>query len=195
MKYELKYKVEVFNKHGKVIHCEERRSKSFLEGYAAIMCAQMHGKSTPTITITVTDTGGTERTLRTYPAPFSCNAGAGIVVNGIRVGTGDTAVDMTDNKLETEITEGTSTGEMEHQATAFTTPSMAGSTCSFTVARSVINSSGASITVKEVGVYGISAITGVMAVYLAMVRDVLVSSVAVPNGGGITVTYTVSATV
>ena len=56
--------------------------------------------------------------------------------------------------------------------------------------RSFVNGSGGSITVREIGVY-CTADPGNL--YFCIVRDVLGSPVAVPDGGSITVIYTFKA--
>ncbi|GAI90274.1 unnamed protein product, partial [marine sediment metagenome] len=62
--------------------------------------------------------------------------------------------------------------------------------CSFTLSRLMVNNSGVSISVTEIGCY----VLGFNYVYLGF-RDVLPGAVAVPDGGSITVIYTIAVTV
>lgn len=190
MNIKVMLKVKIFDKKGKVISCTEKESESWCRGYAALMLAQMRGSSTPSPT--APDTGNTNRALRTASNPFRCDAASGTVTSGIRVGTDNTTVDMTDYALNTAIANGSGAGQLNHGACVVSAPSINGSTSSFTVTRSITNASGGDITVEECGIYG-QGYNGATR-YFCMCRDITGSQV-VPDGGGITVTYTVSVTV
>lgn len=192
MNMKVMVKLEIFDKSGKVVKTIEKESESWCRGYGAQMLAQFRGASTASPT--APDTGNTSRTLRTSAAPFRCSGSLGVVTHGIRVGTSSQAVDMTDYAMIVAIAEGTGSGEMEHQATSISNSSVAGSTASFTVARTIVNNSGAQITVEECGIYGYGGIDPAATVYLLLCRD-LTGSQAIADGGGITITYTVSVTV
>ena len=109
----------------------------------------------------------------------------------LRVGKGTTAVAIDDYALESPCEEGTGTDEFNHQAMGKTEPSVIGSTCSFTVTRAMVNNSGATISgIREIGSY----VRGYDWYFLGF-RDVLGGPVSIPDGGAITVTYTLSVTV
>lgn len=192
MNIKVMLKLEIFDKTGKIIETVEKESESWCRAYGAIMLAQTRGSSTPSPT--APDTGNVNRTLRTVSSAFRCNAALGTVTDGIRVGTSSQAVDMTDYAMVAAVAEGTGAGEMEHQAVSVSAPSTAANVSSFTVARTIVNNSGNNITVEECGIYGQSAITGAVIVYMLLCRD-LTGAQVIGDGGGITVTYTVSTTV
>ena len=107
------------------------------------------------------------------------------------MGAGTTAVAIDDYNLETPLGEGTGVDELSHQAVEFTEPSVAGSTCSFTLRRIMINNSGSTITgIKEIG----CLVVQYLYCYLGF-RDVLGTALDVPDGGAITVEYTIGVTV
>lgn len=181
----LSYTVEVRDKEGRVLQCISAPSRSYVEQWNQLMNVQASQASK-----TVKDITGTDRSMSIGPNQFSCNAAIADVTKGIRVGKGTTAVAITDYALETPLGEGTGTDEFNHQAVTFTEPAVAGSTCSFTVKRIMINNSGAIISgIKEIGCY-----TWRNWPILAF-RDILPSAVYIPHGGSITVTYTIAVTV
>lgn len=185
----LSYTVEVRGKEGRVIQCISAPSRSYVKQWNQIVNVE-----SATSVKTVQDTGGVGRIVYAKSLDLRVSAGIGIVLYGIRVGKGSTAVAITDFALETPCGEGTGTDEFNHQAVTFTEPSVVGSTCSFTVKRVMINNSGSTITgIREIGAYVVAAGTAVY--YMLGFRDVLPSPVYVPHGGSITVTYTIAVTV
>ncbi len=184
-------KVEIFDKYGKVTSRIEKESESWCRAYGALMLAQMRGS--PTASPTAPDTGNTNRTVKRAGQGFRCDGGLGTTTEGIRVGTSSQAVDMTDYAMIAAIAEGTGAGQMEHQATAVGTPSVAANVSSFTVSRTVVNNTGSSITVEECGIYGKGEDNSGTR-YFLLCRD-LTGSQVILDGGGITVTYTISTTV
>ncbi|KKN77078.1 hypothetical protein LCGC14_0364170 [marine sediment metagenome] len=125
---------------------------------------------------------------------FAVAAAVGVTNNGLRVGTGTTAVAMTDDSVETPVAEGTGSGQLTHGATTISTHAGGAAEASFTAVRTFSNSSGGTITVTETAVYCASDNSGGTAKFFALVRDVLSSSVAVGDGQVLTVTYTVKVT-
>lgn len=144
---------------------------------------------------TVTDTEGVERPCY-HPLGASnlrCNGGIGETRYGLLVGKGSDAVTINDYCLQTPLAEGVGVDQLNHQLVEFTTPQTVGSTCSFTIRRAMINNSGATISgVQEFGAY----INFSGSTYYALgFRDVLGTAVDVPDGGAITIEYTVAVTV
>jgi len=180
----LSYTVEVRDKEGRIIQRTSAPSRSYVEQWNQLLNVQASqaGK-------TVKDTSGADRSVSKSSGLFLCNAGIGVVIYGLRVGKGTTAVAIDDYALESPLGEGTGTDEFNHQAVTFTEPAVVGSTCSFTVKRIMINNSGATISgIKEIGNY--------QSGYLCLgFRDVLPSAVSVDHGGSISVTYTIAVTV
>ncbi|MBA7703985.1 hypothetical protein ES703_112782 [subsurface metagenome] len=181
----LSYTVEVRDKEGRVLQRISAPSRSYVQQWNQLI--NVHASQ---VGKTVKDIGGVDRTATPSHHLLRADAGIGIVVNGIRVGKGTTAVAITDVALESPCDEGTDTDEFNHQLVEFTEPSVIGSTCSFTIRRTMINNSGATITgIKEIGCYHKYSYT------FMSFRDVLPSPVSVPHGGSITVTYTLKVTV
>lgn len=185
IKESLSYTVEVRDKEGRVLQHISAPSRSYVQQWNQIVNVQASQAAK-----TVKDTDGVDQTTETDSYNLTTNASIGEIRRGIRVGKGTTPVAITDYALESPCGEGTGTDEFEHQAVAFTEPSVVGSTCSFTVIRTMINNSGAAISVGEIG----SHVMG-DAYYFLGFRDVLPSAVDIPDGGSITVTYTIAVTV
>jgi len=85
---------------------------------------------------------------------FEIETTSGNSNRGIIAGRGSSVIDLTDFEMETKITEGTGTNQFNYQATvisALTNP--VSGEWSFTIDRDMINNSGATILVEEVGYY------------------------------------------
>jgi len=187
MKYELWYSVVVRDRHGKVVSRERRRSRSFLKQWNQLVYVHMSAS----LTESIKDTGGANRTSQAAAMNFAMNAGAGVTTYGIRVGTGNTAVAIDDYALDTPIAEGTGAGQMEHGGCLVATSVVAAPSCSFLVSRWVVNNSPGIITVREAGIYVKLYVT----YFICLTRDVFVTPQAVPIGGAITIDWTIQVTV
>lgn len=185
MKAELWYSVVVRDRYGKIISRERHKSRSFLKQWNQLVYAQMSQAA-----LNITDTGGTPRSIQHHNDNFLMDAIAGVTTYGIRVGTGDTAVDISDYALETPIANGVGAGDLIYWICEVTDPAVAPPSCSFEVSRTMVNDSSGEITVKEAGIY-----MKMLTYYGCAVRDVFATPQAVPNGGGITVNWTLQVTV
>ncbi|GAI69534.1 unnamed protein product, partial [marine sediment metagenome] len=186
----LSYTVEVRDKEGRVLQRISAPSRSYVEQWNQLINAHASRADK-----TIRNTSGVEVSVSPYINNFRVievpPGTLGEIRWGMRIGKGTTPVAITDYALEIPLVEGTGTDEFEHQVTIMTAPSVVGSTCSFTIRRSMKNSSGSTITsIKEIGCY-IYTPSG----YFLGFRDILPSAVNVPNGGSITVTYTIKVTV
>lgn len=179
----------VFDRDGKVISHKKKPSRSFVRGFNHILCAQFRQETNPSPAIQTKDTGGAVRDLRNANTPFQADGVVGDDNYGIRVGTSNQAVDIEDFALIAAIAEGVGAGEMNHQAGSVTYLGVAAGVSSFTVDRTILNNSGGTINVEEVGIYAITMRVGAVNTYVMVVRDLY--TLAVPDGGGITVTYTI----
>lgn len=179
------YTLVVRDRHGRVIKRIRRRSRSYVIAFLDSLNATWSQTNR-----SVTDTAGTVQTIQTNMR-MDLTAPATNAAYGPVVGTGTTAVAITDSKLVTPIVHGTGAGQMEYQVTAVSAPSTSGSTRSCTVQRVFINNSGASITIQECGVYGLDLQTSK---YFCLVRDLVSGGLAVPAGGSATITYTIGVT-
>ncbi|MBA7699494.1 hypothetical protein ES703_108191 [subsurface metagenome] len=146
---------------------------------------------------TVKNTAGDPITCSYNEENLDSRAAIGEILKGIRVGKGTTAVAITDYALESPCGEGVGADEFEHQLLEFTVPSVLASTCSFTITRTMINNSGAAIAgIKEIGCYCLfRRLEPAEAHYALAFRDVPGSALSIPDGGSITVTYTIPVTV
>ena len=128
----------------------------------------------------------------------SYGAGSGIVDApsgnnnyGIVVGTGTNAVTISNYALQTKIATGTGAGELSYGAcTVDSDVTIDGSTAYFQIYRTFTNSSGAGITIQEIGI--IKLITGT-SYYFLLERSLSENTIA--DAASATLTYKISITV
>jgi len=186
-KERLWYTIVTRDRYGKVLSRERRKSHSFLEQWNQLVYVQMRGLS-----FTIHDTDGIARVTTIDDVNFAMPAAANVFPFGIVVGTGNTAVDIEDFKLETPILNGVAAGEMQHLICTVDAAVVAAPSCSFVVHRTIVNNSGGIITVLEAGIYMIGGTAGTYR--FDATRDVLVAPQAVPDGGAITIDWTIGVT-
>lgn len=156
----------------------------FLDGLA------IHMRDT---TANVKDTGGTIRAITPYTYMNDCTIGVNDDTHGIVVGTGTTAVAISDFQLETQIAHGIGAGQLSHGASGNTAPVTIGTKRRFLLTRSFTNQSGGSITVNECGIY---VRCGVAPWYYFLdVRDIISGGQAVPDTKTLTIQYEIYVTV
>lgn len=187
-----------------------KRSRSFVQGFL-----KLHYAWTQEGSIDITDITGSNVSVSTGTswarAMCSVSTGRGGAATadwgafesrslaaadvGIVVGTGTTAVTPQDYQLATKIADGVSSGTIEHLpcgGTTFVTSSTDGS---FTLDRLFRNSSGGTLTVNEVGVYGLAdAADSTAPKSFCLIRDLVSPGFAVNNGEYMRIIYTVSVT-
>lgn len=178
--------LELFDRGGKRVSKRRFRSRSYVEAWLSIIKAQM---DPGTNVASVTDTGGTDRTLIDYAINLSIAAVGN--TRGVVVGTGSTAVVVTDYSLETIIADGISTGQLSHGTQSVSSMTVSDPNASFTVQRDFTNSSGASITVNECGIYGDCRESLGTTKQFLFIRDIVSGGQAVPDGQTLRVTYTI----
>ena len=186
MKHELWYSVVVRDRHGKIVSRERHRSRSFLKQWNQFGYIQVTGAS-----LAVRDTSGV---LGSSEGPNAMNfrlssSGIGADYEGLVIGTGNTAVAIDDYAMEAQIMEGAGAGQMNYQACTIAESVVSAPNCGFIVSRAFVNNSGADITVRESGLYMNCA-----AARCCGVRDVFETPQAVPNGGSLSVNYTLRVT-
>jgi len=189
LKEGLSYEVVVQDKHGKVLERIAVPSRSYVKAWnQSLYVLNRHSG------YTITDTGGTGRYISFSSSVLRANAGAGEIGYGIRIGKGTTPVTINDYALEIACGEGTGVDQFLHQAMAASSPAVAGSDCSFWHRRVMVNNSGSTISgIREIGCYVMMKYSP--RYYALGYRDVLPGSVSIPDGGSITVTYTLKVTV
>jgi hypothetical protein len=188
---ELRYSVVVKDCHGKVISRERRRAHSFLKQWNEFICFfHCLGTVYPKITT------GSATKLDSHDNNFRMNGGEGDASLGIVIGIDNTPVAIDDYAMGTQIAEGYGSGQMHHLANTFDAPVVSPPTCGYSISRIIVNNSGILITVRESGIYHQHSLrTGPYAHSFAFysscgVRDVFATPQDVPDGGSITVNYT-----
>ena len=132
------------------------------------------------------DTGNSSRT-RGNGRAFQCAAAAADLTKGIVVGTGTTAIAMSDYVLTTPITEGVGAGQLNYQAMVFAALSTSGTSRLITITRSLQNNSGGNITLGEVALYGKTFDTSAYQTF-CLAHDLL--TLTINTGQAKTITYT-----
>jgi len=131
-----------------------RRTESLLGVFIAMFKSTMSGDDTHVEEVSgFIDIGDTHNVIQGDLNAKSLLVGNPIatITEGILVGTGTTAVTMIDNKLETLIGTGTSTGQLLYSKTQVSAMFLSLTEASFRISRSFGNQSGGGITVEEVG--------------------------------------------
>jgi len=108
------------------------------------------------------------------------------------VGGSDAVFSKNDYSLGSKISHGTGSGQLLYGASTFETVTDTDTTSYFRITRVFTNNSGASVTVKEIGIVIMHSIVSDSTSYTAyflIVRDVLTSPSSVPDGATLTVRY------
>lgn len=177
--------IEERDKCGRWISRKKTEANSLVMGFIDMLAGLMGAQ-----TLTITDFGGTGRSVTVNAANFLANAGAGTITYGIRVGTGSTAVAVTDTTLVTAIAHGNSAGQLAHGANSVGAPLTSGTSRQFTISRTFTNNTASTITPNEVCLIGQAA---GQAWYIMLDRTL--NTFAITAGASKTVTYTIKVTV
>ena len=178
--------LEVFDSQGKRTGYRRFRSRSFTQAFLAILLVQMSNAGVQPSVPAITNVSSA---LLEEPTNFKIVTAAAAL--GVVVGSGSTAVVVTDYALGTIIGDGTGSGQLSHGLQVISSLSVSDPNASFTVRRDFTNSSGASITVNEVGLYGhCQNAESITSVFL-MLRDIIAGGQAVADGSTLRVTYTI----
>ena len=190
MKTELWYSAVVRDQKGKVISRERRKSRSIVRGWADMLYVLLANVS-----------WAIKLTNGTSPLVYSTDASnlrmtAAIAEDdrSLVVGSGDTAVTISDYAMETKIAEGAGAGQLNHQATTVNASIVAAPHCGFIIERAFTNNSGGDVTVREAGIH-VSARLAAGTGYVLAIRDVLGVAQVIPNGGSLSINYTLRVTV
>ncbi len=183
----LYYEVILKDKDGKLLAHLKQPARSWLKQWSQLIYGGMSG-----VTLSVLDTNGVSRSQSVTYDLLNILGLAGNASLGVVAGSGVNPVTINDYRLQSQIVHGLGAGQLAHQATEIIyPPSVSGSECYFQVKRIFVNGSGGTVLVNEIGVYG--AITSSYSA--CIIRDVLVGTVNIPDGGSITVIYRVKAVV
>ena len=179
------------DKDGKVIQRRRRRkAHSFIYGWAWATCAQLLGEFAPAPVLgPVYDVNDVAYNIRDCQATLALTGGLGTTNPGVRVGTGNSPVRVNQTKLDALIAHGTGVGQMYHQATLWNFVGIDGTQAYFTITRPFVNRSGGQINVREAGFHMAVFDLVPTSRYVLAARDLC--SHDVPDGGAVTLTYTV----
>lgn len=183
---------------GKLERHIRRASHSFdLQFLQMLEIALTHSYSVSGAIVTIQDISGTGRANQVVATEdvssfFAVFAASNNGAYGIVVGTGSNPTSPSDTALQTIIATGSGAGQLNYGAHSKVTSAINGSQVNLAIIRTFANGSGATINVTELGIYHDCADNVSSHVY-CLVRD-LITSVPVPNGKVLTVTYTFTTT-
>lgn len=205
--FEMFLELEVRDAAGKVIRRHRQRSHSWTRNAYNIMFSQLAGLNANDVTfgpgkLTGKRTSGNVESesyafgqysgVSIEALTYGYRALAGQTLWGIVVGSDDQAESFEDYALIALIANGTGAGQMSYVESEAHSRSYDAGTKTFTneLVRYMNNNSGDSIDAKEVALYG--NIYLLTSRYFCVARDVLASTVSVPDTGQLKVTYTIS---
>jgi hypothetical protein len=188
---------EVRDKDGKLIQKGKFPAKSWVGNiirllntlwnvWSAANYASKYYIYTPSVLL---DTTNTTRALGLFgdtSGTFGGKAPAGDTSAGILVGTSDTPVSLAQTNLLGLIANGTGSGQLSYGATVVE-DLIIDTTYYFRIIRTFTNNSGASITVREIGLFLRPREYSFM-----FARDVPPSPITIPNGSTLTLRYIIS---
>ena len=182
----------VKDKDGKVTEKRVMKSESFVRQFMELIFTTFTSNWTSN-RYPIRDTGNVVRNTYKHADLLQCDAGAGVVTNGVVVGTGTVAPTIDDYALGAIIAHGTGAGQLQYSAMTFGAPASDATTSQFTLTRDFANGSGGAITVNEIGLFS-RAYDGANQ-YFMTIRDVIAGGISVPNGQTLTVNYRIQAVV
>jgi len=185
---------EVRDKDGKLIQKGKFPAKSWVGNIIRLLNAlwkvwtspSAYSKYIYTTLSVLLDTTNTARPLKLYADSSGYYGGvapAGDTSAGILVGTSDTPVSLAQTNLLGLIAHGTGSGQLSYGATVVEDLTI-DTTYYFKIIRTFTNNSGASITVREIGLFLKPNEYSFM-----FARDVPASAITIPNGSTLTLRY------
>jgi len=186
-----RYRVVVRDEKGRVKRIEEAPSKSFILNLLYLWWLALNLNTSDSLSM-VTYYGSP------YAYPLSQPVGWWAFDNeesysGEQVGSGTSSPSASSPYLESLILNGTGSGQLSYGSSIVTSPSLSSNPGTMTVTKTFTNNSGGTVTVGEIGLAThislVSTASSTMNAAL-IIHDVLPSVANVPNGGTITVTYT-----
>lgn len=182
--------IGAWDRQGKLYHQVREPSRSPVLAFIELLLVQMQ----PSVSQTIKDPLDADHTIAERAQNFNIEAAINVDTRGIIIGTDATAVDILNNKLIALIEDGTASGEMIYQVQQFdATVTIADPDATFDVWRNYNNNSGGTITVRETGIAS-DMVDSVGAIKKALLIRDTPSSVAVSDGGGCYVKYTLKIT-
>jgi len=193
---------EVRDVNGKLIHKRKFRGMSWVGNIVGYICGlfklwvntNANCWGSPLSPEVVNDTGNTARGVgissgaEVVTTVGGC-APAGDTSAGIVVGSSSSPVTINDYALGGLIAHGTGAGQLLYGATTVEDLVKTANSWTFRIVRAFTNGSGATITVREIGLYLRIPYT------IMFARDVLPTPIDIPNGATLTVRYIISHTI
>jgi hypothetical protein len=127
-----------------------------------------------------------------YAVVPCANAPAGDTTYGILAGTGGAAPASNDYKIQTLIAQGIGSGQLQYQATAVGASGIVGANVDTIIARVVVNGSGGTITITEVGLVVALDNSNPTVCYFLIIHDAV--NQAVNNGAVAILSYDIRTT-
>jgi hypothetical protein len=184
--------LELRDKDGRLIQKRKFASKTYVKQGLMFTQLMMSGRS-----LNLTTVDGASYSVTIDARNYDASGSYGSLTKGIVIGTSDTPYAYDQYKLQNVINHGSSGGQMLYGVQSIDTPQSITNGYRLVLSRVFTNSSGASITVKEVGLYYVFYNTSISPYFFACMqaRDVITPT-AVANGQSLTVRYifTVSST-
>jgi hypothetical protein len=155
---QLYYQTSIIDsKTGKIIKKGRRKaSKSLILQFLKHLEVLInHGYSSTGAVVSIADSGGTARNIQGSSSAFrycSVLGSSSDINHGIMVGTGTSAVNNTNYFLDARIAHGTGSGQLEYGSSSCVPATIVGNNVELILYRTFVNSSGASINVKEIGI-------------------------------------------
>ena len=187
----------VTDKEGNITEKRVMKSESFVRQFMELLYITVTSPYTDN-TYPVRDTGNAVRNCRknvgSSYTPFRCDAGAGVITNGIVVGTGVVAPTINDYALGTKINHGIGAGQLQYSNMAIAYPAINGFISQLTLTRDFSNGPAGAVTVNEIGIYVQFRDATATTRYFMVIRDTIVGGIAVPAGVTLTINYRIQAT-
>jgi hypothetical protein len=197
MSIELRKRITVHNRKGECTYDGgDQPSNSFVKGF--LQHLQMIGGNltTPRPTMKTVTGASFEQTVDTIWAstdyPMSVDNDTDDENWGIVIGSDDTTPEANDNyRLDAVIEAGAAAGQVNYGVTSWdASVTVDGGEVSWSFSRPMTNNSGASITVKEIGVI-VRTSGATPNYYVLIIRDILSPAITIPDGETMTVQYTI----
>jgi len=186
--------IQVHDKTGKEITSFERISHSFTQS-AFQNLSSIYTKSPAFIpAVSIRDLAGVLKTSNMVDldavGDWADAPDAAVDDYGVLVGTSATAWAWAQYVLQAKIAHGNGAGELAYGACSVSDVEDTGLPAKLTLQRSFDNNSGAEITVREIGWFGTMKTEPAVFAFHMIARDVITAT-TVPNGGRLTVKYTI----
>ena len=194
----VKYRVEVHDAKGNLVKAGKwKNSHSFVKNFGIHLYVLMaHKYNVASELITIFNTSNVSKYIRaSTPATqsfFACLSDSGDAAYGIVAGLGTNPVDNDDYNLQTKCANGIGANQLQYGSHSNIAPVEIGTDIVFQIQRTVTNSSGATITLKEIGIIVDSQDSIASAQYFLVLRDLV--NVEIPNTYIGTIAYKISTT-